>query len=116
MEIILVKDKIHLEQLKKLAKEGFGELVKTVVDVENEVMVVGGEWHSEAESLLLQNGSKQENLWGVNLYPFNVQADFIAFQSLINIRPRQNNRQMMIQDDALRDKIRKIIYKLVVWN
>jgi len=65
----IVRDGISRKELKEIAKDMFGNLVKVVVDVERELMVVGGELHSDGEALLIEDGSKQENLWGINLYP-----------------------------------------------
>lgn len=72
----------------------FGNLVKAVVDIDRKIMVIDAEMHSDQESLLLDNNSAQENLWGINLYPeFSTDApEFIEFDSMINIRPWQGNR------------------------
>ncbi|MBI5254671.1 hypothetical protein HY932_02735 [Candidatus Falkowbacteria bacterium] len=99
--------------LKELACERFGDLVKAVVDVEAGVMAIGGEMHSDEEEVLLSAGSKQENLWGVNLYPDKCEDDFVEFDSVINIRPRQNNRSRGVEDIAIREKIKMIVSNLV---
>ncbi|OGX18641.1 MAG: hypothetical protein A3K83_04930, partial [Omnitrophica WOR_2 bacterium RBG_13_44_8b] len=91
-------------QLKEMAV-GFGNLVKAVVDIEKGVMAVGGELHSDEEALLLEKGSRQRDLWGINLYP-ELQGDkFIEFDSLINLRPVQNNRSRRVEDAGIRQKI-----------
>ena len=111
MDIILFdsKNKLSKTQLQNLAENWFGEMVKAVADIEKEVLAVGGEWHADAESLLISNGSKQENLWGFNLYPFEKDDNLIVFDSLINIRPRQNNRSMTILDENIKNAIKKIV-------
>ncbi len=111
--MIIVKNQISIEELKKMAEEMFGDLVKAVVDVEKEIMVVGGELHSDEEALLLQNGSSQKNLWGVNLYPDIQTNDWIEFDSVINIRPSQGNYTRSVDDQEVRERIIKIINKLV---
>jgi len=111
MEII--KEKISIEKLKEIAKESFGDLVKAVVDVEKEIMVVGGELHSDEEALLLENGSKQEDLWGINLYPEREFDDWIEFYSIINLRPAMGNRSCDIDDIEIKRKIYKIVNKLI---
>lgn len=109
----IVRNKIQLEELKKLAKSGFGELVKAVVDVEREIMAIDGELHADEEALLLEDGSLQRNLWGINLYPEIDSLDWIEFDSMINLRPSVGNLSRNVQDPALRGKIIAIVNKLV---
>lgn len=112
-EITLIDKPITSQQLKEIAAQGFGDLVKAVVDVEQGVMVVGGELHADEEAFLLDRGSKQTNLWGVNLYP---EADVpygLEFDSMINIRPSQNNPSRSVEDPAIRERIVLIVKKLV---
>lgn len=114
MKIINIDNKISLEELKKLAEEGFGDLVKATVDVEKEMMVVGGDLHSDQESLLLQQGSKQKDIWGINLYPFKYsEDDWIEFDSMINLRPSFGNRTLGVDDPEIRKRIIEIVSKLV---
>ncbi|MBI5732241.1 MAG: hypothetical protein HY982_02685 [Candidatus Magasanikbacteria bacterium] len=109
----IITRKISFEDLKKVAEERFGDLVKAVVDVELEIMALGGELHADEEALLLQNGSQQKNLWGINLYPANSGEDFVEFDSMINIRPGQGNRSRSVEDESLRHKIVEIVKNLV---
>lgn len=76
----------------KISKHYFGDMTKGVVDIEKEVVAIDAELQADLEMLLLKNGSKQEQLWGIDLYPDENGEDFLEFDSLINIRPRQNNR------------------------
>ncbi|MBI4486759.1 MAG: hypothetical protein HY655_12180 [Acidobacteria bacterium] len=88
-------------------------MVKLVVDIRRRVAAVGGELHADAEALLLEQGSQQADLWGVNYYPrFGVDR-CIEYTALINIRPSQGNRSMQVQDVAIRDAIRAIVHELV---
>lgn len=109
----IVDNKISLDELKILAEESFGDFVKAVVDIENEIMAVGAELHADEESLLLNDGSKQENLWGINIYPFNEMSNRIEFDSMINIRPRQNNRTRGVENPEIQTKIVEILTKLI---
>ncbi|RJQ28002.1 hypothetical protein C4577_00315 [Candidatus Parcubacteria bacterium] len=108
----LVEDSISIDELRKMSMRIFGGLVKVVVDVEKEVMVVDAEMHADEEKYLLDNGSKQDDLWGINLYP-DLKEDFIEFDSMINIRPRLNNLSRGIEDENLRKRITVIVHKLV---
>lgn len=110
----LVKDSISLKKLDKLTKQRFGDLVKAVVDIEKKIMVIDGELHADEEALLVNKGSKQESLWGINLYPeFYGRKDFIKFDSMINVRPSQKNVSRGIKDEKIRKKIITIVNKLV---
>jgi len=111
MEIIT--DKISVEEFKEMADKMFGNLIKAVVDIEKEVMAVDGELHADEQALLLENGSKQENLWGINIYLEKIDEDFVEFDSVINIRPSQQNRSRGVDNPEIRKKILKVVNKLV---
>ena len=111
MEIIT--DKISVVKLKEMASKMFGNLIKAVIDIEKETMAIDGELHADEQALLLENGSKQENLWGINIYPDNSGEDFIEFDSVINIRPSQQNRSRGIDNPEIKKKVLEIVNKLV---
>lgn len=114
MEIITSKNKISLDEMAKMSEKMYGNLVKAVVDIKKEIMAIDAPMHADEEQLLLENDSKQEDLWGINLYPEKYGSnDFIEFDSMINIRPSQNNRTRGVDDPAVQNIIRKIIEKLV---
>lgn len=115
MEIRFIEQSITKGELGKIAEEGFGEMVKVVVDIEQEILAIGGEMHAEEEVLLMeQKGSKREDTWGINLYPEKSQEEYIEFDSMINLKPALGNRSRGIENEEVRDKIRKIVKKLVV--
>lgn len=111
--MLIIRNKISLEELKKMAQEGFGDLVKAVVDIEREIMAVEGELHADEEGILLKDGSKQEHLWGINIYPLLSSDDWIEFDSMINLRPLQDNLTRSIDNPEIQEKIIKIVNKLV---
>ena len=96
-----------------VSAETFGELVKAVVDVEKKLMAIGGELHSDEEALLLENGSRQQDLWGINLYPEIEGEGWIEFDSLINLRPSQGNRTRGVNEPEIREKIMEIVNNLI---
>jgi len=96
-----------------MAESRFGNLVKAVVDVERKIMALDGELHADEEALLLENGSRQENLWGINLYPEMEGPDRVEFDSVINIRPSQGNLSRGVDDQTIREKIVDIVAGLV---
>ncbi len=113
MGTILISDPISAQQLRELGEELYGDMVKAVVDVEKGVMAVGAELHADEEALLLSENSRQENLWGINLYTDRVIPEMIEFDSMINIRPRQNNRSRGVEDAETRERIIGIVRNLV---
>lgn len=100
-------------RLSSLAEGQFGDMVKAVVDVERRVMAIGGELHSDEEAALIEDGSAQEHLWGINLYPGEQDDAWLEFDALINVRPSQGNRSRDVEDSGLRDRIRQIVTGLV---
>lgn len=112
--IEVVDTNIALDRLREMT-ELFGDLVKAVVDVERRVMVVHAQMHSDEEALLLDLGSRQEDLWGINLYPDEFGSnEWIEFDSMINMRPRQENRSRSVEDASVRARIVQIVRELVV--
>jgi hypothetical protein len=111
MSIYIVEKPISRAELKSIAKETFEVMVKAVVDVEKRIMAVGGELHSDANAELLECGSHQKDIWGINLYP--QKKDSIEYIAFINIRPAANNRSMAIQDPKIRKAIAKIVSNLI---
>jgi len=113
MPIKIVNEFISISDLKTLAQERFGDMVKAVVDLETGIMAVGGELHADEEALLLEQGSKQENLWGFNIYIDQPRESWLEYDSMINIRPSQNNPSRDIQSEEIKNKITEIVTKLV---
>jgi hypothetical protein len=113
MPVSVIEEPIKKSELSELAKERFGDLIKAVVDIERKVMVIGGELHSDEEVLLLEQGSQQKNLWGINLYPDKIDEEWIEFDSMINLRPSQGNCSRDVKDPNTRLKIKEIVCFLV---
>ena len=114
MKIKVIKNAITRIELIKIAREGFGEMVNGVVDIEQEMMAVGGEMHMDEQMLLIeQENSKQEFVWGINLYPEITGDDFIEFDSMINLKPAFGNRTRGIDDPETKKKIVEVVKKLV---
>jgi len=109
----IIKGKIPLGELKVMSAEKFGNLVKAVVDVELGIMAVDADLHADEEAALLEAGSSQKNLWGINIYPDLIEADFIEFDSLINLRPSGGNHSRGVDSGDIRNKISEIVNKLV---
>jgi len=111
----IVRDHISLDELTALATERFGDLVKAVVDIERGVMAVGEGMHADEEAGLLDDGSRQSALWGINLYPAEYGSpDWVEFDSMINLRPLQENRTRSVDDPAMRAQIIEVVERLVV--
>jgi len=109
----IVDSPITLDELKTMAEGLFGNLVKAVVDVERRIMALDGELHADEEAMLLESGSRQENLWGINIYPELEGPDRIEFDPMINIRPSQGNRSRGVDDPKVRERIIQIVAGLM---
>ena len=109
----MISERLAPVELARLVGQSFQDMLKFVVDVERRVAAVGGELHADAEALLLDRGSAQESLWGGNYYPGRGEGECIGYQSLINIRPSLGNRGLTVQDPALREKIRSVVFELL---
>ena len=109
MEILVAREPVSQETLDALAKEWHISLVKGVADIKTGLVALGGEWHMDANSRLIEEGSEQENLWGFNVYPKGKGDAAIEYNSLINIRPLQGNRSMEIMDEETRKAVRRVV-------
>ena len=113
MEIKIFNSPISREDLVALAKSGYGDMVKGVVDVNKCLLALGGELHSDCEQVLLDRGSKQADLWGFNIYPEKIRDEYLEYTSMINIRPSQGNMSRDIKDLNLRNQIKTIVDEMV---
>ncbi|OIO33852.1 MAG: hypothetical protein AUJ70_02420 [Candidatus Omnitrophica bacterium CG1_02_40_15] len=109
----IITQSVTLNEIKTMAVATFGNLVKAVVDVDREIIAVDAELHSDLEALLLENGSKQKSLWGINFYPEMLGDDFVEFDSMINMRPSQGNRSCGVENEGMRKKIIQITEKRI---
>ncbi|MFH1825784.1 MAG: DUF5674 family protein [bacterium] len=109
----IIKNKITINELKEMAAKMFGSMVKAVVDIKHEIMAVDGELHADEEALLLENGAAQQDLWGINIYPGLEGSEQIEYDSMINLRPAQNNLSRGVDDPKIREQINKIVNQLV---
>jgi hypothetical protein len=110
----IVRQPISRAELRDLAAAGFGDMVKAVVDIGRGIMAIDAELHSDEEAALLDDGSAQADLWGINLYPAESGDTWIEFDSMINVRPTQGNRSRRVDDEALAASIRRVVAALVV--
>ena len=108
----ILEDKIKKETLLEMSENVFNdEMIKAVVDVKKELVGIDAEMHADIEQYMLEKGSAQEDLWGINLYPEEDGGDFIEYDSMINVRPRQNNRSRYVEDGEIRKQIAEIVSK-----
>ena len=109
----IFRERISRADLARMAEEQFGDWIKAVVDVSREVMAIGGDLHADDEAVLLADGSRQRDLWGINLYPGESGGDWIEFDSMINLRPSDGNRSRGVDDERIRARIREVVESLV---
>jgi len=106
--------KLSVKELNEMAQNMYGNLVKAVVDINKKLVVVDAPMHVDLEQFLLEQGSAQSDIWGINLHPAKFgTADFIEFDSMINIRPRANNMSRSVQDPNIQNMLRSIIAEVV---
>ena len=108
--VVVRSGRIDGSELRRLVDLFFEDMVKYVVDVQRGIAAVGGEMYADAEQALLEDGSRQPDLWGANYYPGRGREECIEYTSLINIRPAQGNRSMEIQDPAVRGRVRELTF------
>jgi len=109
----IITETLSINDLKKMAADMFGDIVKAVVDIDRELIAVDAELHSDLEARLLEDGSQQKHLWGINLYPEASGDEFIEFDSMINVRPSQDNRSRGVESEAIRGKIIQVVGKRI---
>ena len=114
MPIRIVNAPLSADELRSIAAVQFGDFVKAVVDVGQGVMAIGGELHADEEAALLQEGARQADLWGINLYPDRSPDERVEFDSMINVRPSQGNRSRGVEDPAVRERIRVVVARLIL--
>ncbi|MDM9383482.1 DUF5674 family protein [Chlorogloeopsis sp. ULAP01] len=107
--VLIIKKRATLEQVEQMLQT-LGVYIKIAVDIERGILAGGGEKHAECEAALLEDGSRQRDIWGADWTPFNQS---IAYESIINIRPSQNNRSMLIQDPTIRERVKQITQELI---
>lgn len=109
----IVSERVTLNELRQMATAIFGDMVKAVVDVDRELLAVSGELHSDLEALLIENGSVQKSLWGINLYPELEGEPFVEFDSMINLRPSQGNKSRSVESAETRARILRVLAKRI---
>ena len=114
MEIKIIENKITWPEVKKLANESYGDMVKAVADVNQGFLAIGGEMHADAEQLLIEKGSRQDDLLGFNIYPEAPSEKMLEYVSFINIRPKLGNRSQEINSQTIKDRIKALINKMIV--
>ena len=107
-------DPISMEDLRRLAAGRFGDMVKAVVDLKRDLILLDADMHADQEAELLSEGSAQRDLWGINLYPEMPDADWLEFDSMINLRPSFGNRSRGVDDPATRAAITELVRRLVL--
>ncbi|PIS40733.1 MAG: hypothetical protein COT26_01790 [Candidatus Kerfeldbacteria bacterium CG08_land_8_20_14_0_20_43_14] len=109
----LVTSVLSKVALQEIANERFGDMVKGVVDIEQSILALGGELHADIEAFLLDQGSEQANLWGINVYPGQDFPDMVEFDSMINIRPSQGNKSRGVENVDTRKRILEVVRKYI---
>jgi len=113
--IHLIRERATPQQLTEML-EALDVYVKLAVDVRRGILAGGGTLHADCEAVLLEDGSRQEDVWGADWFPDTQQ---VSFEALINIRPRQRNPAMVILDPEIHGRVEEIARRLlggVAWT
>ena len=113
MTRITPSQSVSMDDVRVLARERFGDMVKGVVDLRRGVLLLDAEMHADQEAELVAEGSAQVDLWGINLYPDADESDWLEFDSMINLRPSFGNRSRGVDDPATRAAIADLVGRLV---
>src|SRR3989338_1412141 len=109
----IISEQITLGELQQMSEQGFGNLVKAVIDIEKGIMALDADLHADQEALLLEDGSRQENLWGINIYPALSKEQRIEFDSMINMRPSFGNQSRGVDSPEIQKKIIEAVNRLI---
>ena len=113
MRRVVAPDTISVDDVRLLAQARFGDMIKGVVDLERGILLLDADLHADQEAALLADGSRQANLWGINLYPGVAGDDWLEFDSMINLRPSFGNRSRGVDDPATRSAIAAFVARVV---
>lgn len=109
MRVLVIRERATDEEINEMLRS-LGRFIKLAVDISQEILAGGGVLHADCESVLIQQGSRQEDIWGADWVPETKQ---VRFEAMINLAPRRKNRSMEIQDPRTREKVEAIIRKLL---
>ena len=104
---------VLIDELRQMATGRFGDMVKAVVDLRRGIVLLDADMHADQEAELLADGSAQQDLWGINLYPDLPDSDWLEFDSMINLRPSFGNRSRGVDDPAIRERILDLVERVV---
>jgi len=107
--IHLIRSRATADQIEEML-QSLGVFIKLAVDIRRRVLSGGGALHADCEAVLLNDGSRQEDIWGADWHPLTKQ---VTYEALINIRPRQNNRSIEILDPRIREQVKQITEELL---
>ncbi|MHC5825693.1 MAG: DUF5674 family protein [Nostoc sp.] len=107
--ILLLRERATPEQLELLLQQ-HKFYIKTAVDIERRVLVGGGGLHADCEEKLLDDGSRQQNIWAASFMPITGK---IIYESMVNLRPRQN-RSMELLDPNIRERVAQLVNEFLV--
>ncbi len=103
--MIITKSEPYTKEETGKLRELFDVYIKTVIDVERKICSAGADRHFDSEQILLQQGSRQDDLWGGGV---DLETMVIDTNSMINIRPQQGNTSNEIQNAKIREEFENL--------
>lgn len=114
MRIVITENTIPFAEIEEISKEYYAPMIKGVVDIENEIVAFGGEYHIDANQKLIELGYEQKNIWGFNIHLEKPREEWMEYTSLINIRPHAENFDMEVQNPDIRARMKQIVDKKII--
>lgn len=87
------------------AREAYDDYIKTVIDIEKNILAIGGEYHIDCEEVLIKYGSKQENLFGGG---YRISTKEVEFMAMSNFKPALGKVTYEISDPSVREKLEQL--------
>ena len=115
-EAKVIKYPITMDEVRKMAEDDLGDMVKATVDIKQEIIAIGGQYHGDQKELLMGDEySRWEDIWGINIYPNESGEEQIIFDSLVNVKPQFDNNSREVINTTIQDKVKEVVNKLI-WD
>lgn len=116
MSLHLLEKPILMKDVRVLAQEDYGTMIKGTVDIVEKKIALGGDYHMETCELLVENGSSHHNIWGFNIHFDEGPDGLLEFDSLVNIKPAIGNKSRSVENPEIIEQATRIIHSLIEFN
>lgn len=113
MSLHLLEKPVSMNDVRVFAQEDYGTMIKGTVDIVENKVAIGGDYHMETCELLVEHGSSHQNIWGFNIRFEENQAGILEFDSLVNIKPALGNKSRSVENPEVIEKATEIIHSWI---